>query len=171
MMLTCMLTCLGGPLYTYSTGTKQHLYANKVELVKDLKLSKNLNLGKPLDVKKKFAPILGHGVIVSNGSFWALQRNIIAPEFYMDRVRGMVALMAEAGSSLIEKWEARIGDGSTAEIEVDEDLIEYSADVISRACFGSSYEKGKEIFTKIRDLQKLLCGKNFLIGSISLRFV
>ena len=163
--------CLVGPLYTYSTGTKQHLYATKVEIVKDLTLSNNLNLGKPLIINKRNAPLFGHGITTTNGSLWVLQRKIIAPEFFMDRVRGMVALMAKAGSSLIEKWEARIRDGSMVEIEVDEDLKEYSADVIARACFGSSYEKGKEIFTKIRDLQKLLSEESILVGSVPLRFV
>ncbi|XP_022941651.1 cytochrome P450 714A1-like isoform X2 [Cucurbita moschata] len=158
-----------GPLYTYSTRTKQHLYTTKVEIVKDLTLFNNLNLGKPLFINKRNAPLFGHGITTTNGSLWVLQRKIIAPEFFMDRVQGMVALMAKAGSSLIEKWEARIGDGSMVEIEVDGDLKEYSADVIARACFGSSYEKGKEIFTKIRDLQKLLSEESILVGSIPLR--
>ncbi|XP_022941650.1 cytochrome P450 714A1-like isoform X1 [Cucurbita moschata] len=157
-----------GPLYTYSTRTKQHLYTTKVEIVKDLTLFNNLNLGKPLFINKRNAPLFGHGITTTNGSLWVLQRKIIAPEFFMDRVQGMVALMAKAGSSLIEKWEARIGDGSMVEIEVDGDLKEYSADVIARACFGSSYEKGKEIFTKIRDLQKLLSEESILVGSIPL---
>ncbi|XP_038893046.1 cytochrome P450 714A1-like isoform X2 [Benincasa hispida] len=160
-----------GPLYTYSTGTRQHLYANKVELVKDLSLSNNLNLGKPFYVTKKLAPILGHSIVRSNGAIWAVQRKIIAPEFFMDRVRAMAVLMADAASSLVEKWESRIGDGASVEIEVDEDLRGFSADVISRACFGSSYEKGKEIFSKLRDLQKLISEGSFLFGYSSLRFL
>ena len=91
----------------------------------------------------------------------------------MDRVRVMAALMTEAASAMLQKWEGRIGerDGATAEIDVDEALREFSADVISRACFGSSYEKGKRIFSKLRVLQKLLSEGNFLFGYVSLRFV
>lgn len=148
---------------------RQHLYANKVELVKDLNFSNNINLGKPFYVTKKLAPILGHSVVRSNGAVWAVQRKIIAPEFFMDRVRAMVGLMADAALCLIDKWESRIGDGATAEIEVDEDLRGFSADVISRACFGSWYEKGKEIFSKLRDLQRLVSEGSFLFGYISLR--
>ncbi|KAL0539814.1 hypothetical protein IC582_024035 [Cucumis melo] len=152
-----------GPLYTYSTGTRQHLYANKVELVKDLSLSNNLNVGKPFYVTRKLAPILGQSVVRSNGSVWAVQRKVIAPEFFMDRVRAMGFHMVDAASCLINKWERRVGDG-TVEIDVDEDLRGFSADVISRACFGSSYEKGKEIFSKLRDLQKLISEDSFLFG-------
>ncbi|XP_023516881.1 cytochrome P450 714A1-like [Cucurbita pepo subsp. pepo] len=159
-----------GPLYTYSTGTRQHLYANHVDLVKDLSLTNHLHLGKPSYVTKKLAPILGHSVVRANGPVWALQRKIIAPEFFMDRVRVMAALMTEAASAMLQKWEGRIGerDGATAEIDVDEALREFSADVISRACFGSSYEKGKRIFSKLRVLQKLLSEGNFLFGYVSL---
>ncbi|MBA0805102.1 hypothetical protein Gohar_004644 [Gossypium harknessii] len=39
------------------------------------------------------------------------------------------------------------------EIIVDEDLRSLSADIISRACFGSNYSKGEEIFSKLNALQ------------------
>ncbi|KAJ0975443.1 hypothetical protein J5N97_017408 [Dioscorea zingiberensis] len=53
-------------------------------------------------------------------------------------------------------------DGGEVEIEVYEDLRNYSADVISRACFGSSYLRGEEIFFKLRVLQKALAKHNLL---------
>jgi hypothetical protein len=58
---------------------------------------------------------------------------------------------------MLRSWDTRIErDGVVSEIKVDEDLRSLSADIISRACFGSNYVQGKEIFTKLRDLQKVL---------------
>ncbi|CAA7023268.1 unnamed protein product [Microthlaspi erraticum] len=38
------------------------------------------------------------------------------------------------------------------DIRVDEDLKDVTGDIIARACFGSSFSKGKTIFSMIRDL-------------------
>ncbi|WVZ54761.1 hypothetical protein U9M48_005512 [Paspalum notatum var. saurae] len=40
----------------------------------------------------------------------------------------------------------------------------FSADVISRASFGSSFSEGKEIFSKIRQLQMTMAKQNMLVG-------
>ncbi|KAI3817878.1 hypothetical protein L1987_11678 [Smallanthus sonchifolius] len=155
-----------GSIYTYSTGNKQHLYINDPELVKEMNQSITLGLGKPSYITKRLSPLLGNGILRSNGHFWVHQRKIIAPEFFMDKVKGMVGLMLELAEPLLRKWQACIeAQGELrAEIRVDDDLRVVSADVISRACFGSSYTKGKEIFSKLRTLQKTISSKGMLFG-------
>lgn len=77
-----------------------------------------------------------------------------------------MGLMLESAEPLLSKWEGCIDaqGGMVAEISVDEDLRCVSADVISRACFGSSYSKGKLIFSKIRLLQKSISIQSVLFG-------
>ncbi|XWS08404.1 hypothetical protein CRYUN_Cryun41cG0077200 [Craigia yunnanensis] len=155
-----------GPIYTYSTGTRQHLYVNQPELVKVMNQCITLDLGKPSYITKRLAPMLGNGILRSNGLVWAQQRKVIAPEFFMDKVKVMVGLMVESIQPLVRKWEDRIEaqSGLMADIRVDEDLRGFSADVIARACFGSSYSKGKEIFSKLRKLQTAISKQSFLFG-------
>jgi len=83
----------------------------------------------------------------------------------------MVGLMKEAAQPLLAKWEASIEaqGGSMADVRVDEDLRATSGDMISRACFGSSYFKGKEIFLKLRTLQKVISNQNFLFRVPTIR--
>lgn len=78
----------------------------------------------------------------------------------------MVGLMVESAQPLLRKWEECIEaqGGMTANVEVDEDLRGVSADVISRACFGRSSYKGKQIFSKLRSLQKAISKNGFLFG-------
>ncbi|CAA2971413.1 cytochrome P450 714A1-like [Olea europaea var. sylvestris] len=155
-----------GPIYTYSTGNKQHLYVNHPELVKEMNQSMSLDLGKPSYVTKRLAPMLGNGILRSNGHIWAQQRKIVAPEFFMDKVKGMVGLMSESAKTLTSKWEGCIESqgGIMAEIKAEEDLRSLSGDVISKACFGSSYLKGKDIFSKLRALQKAISNQSILFG-------
>ncbi|KAK4782886.1 hypothetical protein SAY86_007260 [Trapa natans] len=89
----------------------------------------------------------------------------------MDKVKGMVGLMGESAEQLLRGWDQMIeaatassGGLTAVDIKVDEDLREFSADVISRACFGSSYTEGKEIFSKLRSLQKTISKHSFLFG-------
>ncbi|XP_023637369.1 LOW QUALITY PROTEIN: cytochrome P450 714A2 [Capsella rubella] len=143
-----------GRVYTYSTGLKQHLYINHPEMVKELSQTNTLNLGRITHITKRLNPILGNGIITSNGPHWAHQRRIIAHEFTHDKIKGMVGLMVESAMPMLNKWEDMVKRGGElgCDIRVDEDLKDVSADVIARACFGSSFSKGKAIFSMIRDL-------------------
>ncbi|KAK7317048.1 hypothetical protein RJT34_00957 [Clitoria ternatea] len=159
-----------GLLYTYSTGMKQHLYVNQPDLVREMNQCITLDLGKPTYITNKLAPMLGNGILRANGLSWAQQRKLVAAEFFMDKVKGMVGLMIESAQPLLLKWEQLIENGGTAEVKVDADLRGFSADVISRVCFGHSYSKGKEVFSKLRSIQKAMSQHGgFLFGTTAFR--
>lgn len=75
--------------------------------------------------------------------------------------------------ALLETWESKIleSESGVAEIRMDQDLKTLSADIISRACFGSSYSQGNQIFAKIAFLQDALSKPNMLFGFLNFRFV
>ena len=156
-----------GPIFTYSIGNMVFLHASRADVVRDLGLCVSpSDLGKSSYMKVTHRPLFGDGILKSSGEAWAYQRRLIAPEFFPDKVRGMVDLMVASATALVAAWEDRMisddnrgGGGGCLELRVDDDMRAYSADVISRACFGSSYVKGKEIFALIRELQKTVSSK------------
>ena len=87
--------------------------------------------------------------------------------------QGMVGLMIESAQPMLSKWEKTIDEAASsedAEVEVGEDLRGFSADVISRVCFGHSYSKGKEVFSKLRTMQKAMSKQGgFLFGLSGVR--
>jgi hypothetical protein len=84
----------------------------------------------------------------------------------------MVDLMMDAAVSMLNSWEDKVvSQGGRAEIVVDEFLRNFSADIISRTSFGSSFAEGKEIFYKIRQLQKAMSKQSMLIGVPGSRYV
>ncbi|KAK0583254.1 hypothetical protein LWI29_035199 [Acer saccharum] len=138
-----------GPIFMYSAGSIQIICITEMDLVKEVNQCTSLSLGKPSYLSKDRGPLLGQGILASSGPLWAHQRKVITPQLYLEKVKGMVKLMVDSTLSLVKAWESRIeSEGGIAEISVDTDMKSLAADVISRACFGSSYSKGQEIFSK-----------------------
>lgn len=79
-------------------------------------------------------------------------------------------LMVDSVASLMSRWETQIErEGGIVDIKVDDDLRTLSADIISRACFGSNYLRGEEIFLMLRNLQKVLSKGS--VGIPGLRYI
>ncbi|CAM8977043.1 unnamed protein product [Rhodiola kirilowii] len=157
-----------GKVYMFSTGTKQHLYIADPQLLKEINLHKSFDLGRPSSLSQITKPLLGEGILKSNGPSWAFQRKLIAPHFFAHEIKGMAAQMEETVRVLISQWESKIQDSrsSSVEVVVDEDLLTVSADIISKCCFGSSYLQGKQIFAKLAALQSTLSRPNYIFESL-----
>nr|AJD25245.1 cytochrome P450 CYP714E21 [Salvia miltiorrhiza] len=150
-----------GATFLYSTGAIQLLCVTDAEMVKEMILCTSLNLGKPSYLSTERGPLLGRGILSSNGPYWAYQRKIIAPEFYLERVKGMVSLMVESTAAMLKSWETKAEDsGGKVEITVDEDFRSLSADIISRACFGRNYVPGGKICSMLQSLQRVMSRGN-----------
>ncbi|XP_059664361.1 cytochrome P450 714C2-like [Cornus florida] len=154
-----------GNLFMFSLGNKVILYVSQTDLVKEITTYTSLDLGKPSYLQKEFGPFLGQGIVTSNGPTWAHQRKIIAPELYVDKVKGMINQIFESTDILLNEWKSRIEtEDGTADISIDAYMRSFSGDVISRACLGSSYIKGKEIFVRLQTLEEISAKKVSTIG-------
>lgn len=83
----------------------------------------------------------------------------------------MMNLMVESSIALVKSWTDRINrEGGVADINIDEYMRSFSGDVISRACFGSNFSKGEQIFLKLRALQEQMSRKLLFNGVPGVRF-
>ncbi|KAK4593111.1 hypothetical protein RGQ29_017315 [Quercus rubra] len=161
-----------GSTFMFSLGNIQILHMNHPDVVKEISTCTSLNLGKPSYQYKKLGALLGQGILTSNGATWAHQRKILAPELYMEKVKDMMNLMVESSITLVNSWTNLIeSEGGVAHVHVDEYMRSFSGDVISRACFGSNYSKGEEIFLKLRELQEQVSKKVLFSGIPVLRYL
>ncbi|EEF30574.1 cytochrome P450, putative [Ricinus communis] len=84
----------------------------------------------------------------------------------------MLGLMEESTMAMISNWRSQVERmGGVADINVDKDLKSASADIISKACFGSSYSQGKQIFAKLDALQGAMSNTSILFGFPNFRFL
>ena len=77
----------------------------------------------------------------------------------------MTTLVWDSAIILLDSWKSRVeAGGGIADIHIDQDLLDFSGDVISRACFGSNYSNGQEIFCKLNVLKDAMAKRIFNIG-------
>ena len=84
-----------GGTFTFALGNARVLYVTDTKLVREINLSKTLDLGKPSYLQKDRGPLLGKGLITSNGAVWLHQRKTIAPQLFMDKVKVKFSLLNE----------------------------------------------------------------------------
>ncbi|KAH6766105.1 hypothetical protein C2S52_017088 [Perilla frutescens var. hirtella] len=159
-----------GNVFMFSLGNTQIVHVTEPEMVREITTCTSLDLGKPTYQAKDRGSLLGQGILTSNGPHWVHQRKIIAPELYMDKVKGMVSLIQDSTVALLETWKTIVeAGGGLADIKIDQHMRSFSGDVISRACFGSNYSKGEEIFLKLRALQESASKKILITGVPGIR--
>lgn len=71
----------------FSLGGIQFLYTADPKLVKEVRVFRSLDLGKPAYLQKERGPLLGKGLITANGAVWSHERKIISPHLYMDKIK------------------------------------------------------------------------------------
>lgn len=161
-----------GPVFVFSLGNTQILYVSRADVVREISTCSSLEFGKPSYQQKELGSLLGQGILTSNGKVWAHQRKIIAPELYGDKVKGMMSSIIESTTVLLNSWKSRIDkEGGVADIKIDEGMRSFSGDVISRACFGSNYSEGEEIFSRLRALQEAMSKKSLSTGIPGMRYI
>ncbi|XP_068640438.1 cytochrome P450 714C2-like [Aristolochia californica] len=154
-----------GKIFTYTLGKMVVVNVAHPDLLKAMNTHTGLDLGKSEQQRKEWKALLGDSLVWTNGSAWHYQRKIIQPTLAPEKVKGMVDLIVESTLPFLKSWEDRIqSEGGVADIKIDEDLENLTADVISRACFGSTYAQGEKIFLKLKELHKLIYSRGLTTG-------
>ncbi|KAL8531336.1 hypothetical protein ACS0TY_008095 [Phlomoides rotata] len=160
-----------GDVFIFALGNTQIVHVTQPEMVRDITTCTSLDLGKPTYQARERGALLGQGILTSNGPQWVHQRKILAPELYMDKVKGMINLVQDSSVALVESWKSVVegSKGGLADIKIDPYVRSFSGDVIARACFGGNYSKGEEIFLRLSALQEAASKKMLMAGIPGLR--
>ncbi|XP_010678723.2 cytochrome P450 72A397 [Beta vulgaris subsp. vulgaris] len=105
-------------------------------------------------LKPRLNPIVDKlfpGFVNYEGEKWAKHRKMINPAFHMEKLKLMLPAFYDSCAKMIDKWEKIAAEGGSTELDMWPDLNALSADVISRAAFGSSYEEGQRIFELLKE--------------------
>ncbi|KAJ0985944.1 hypothetical protein J5N97_004300 [Dioscorea zingiberensis] len=98
-----------------------------------------------------FAKFLVQGLVSYEGEKWAKHRRILNPAFHLEKLKLMLPAFSTSCSELIRRWEEKIPDEGSQELNVFPELQGLTKDVISRTAFSSSYEEGRRIFELLKE--------------------
>eukprot|EP01018_Ginkgo_biloba_P032786 Gb_24246 [translate_table: standard] len=161
-----------GKKFVYWLGSEAVLYIQEPELINEISSSGSFNWGRPAFLKNDRKPLFGNGLITAEADDWIHQRRLVGKALAAEKVKGMLGTVIESAMPIFDDWAKKIMEGGkSAEIEVDGDLSKATAEIISKALFGRSYEKGFEILDKLKTLQKTIFKSNRFVGVPGSRFI
>jgi cytochrome P450 len=92
-----------GPLSSFRIGPRRVFLASRPDLIEQVLVTDAKHYIKHFGARA-FKPVLGNGLITSEGSFWLRQRKLIQPAFVKTRVQSYVPIMAELTQQMLDSW-------------------------------------------------------------------
>jgi cytochrome P450 len=130
------LTSRHGALCSHRTGGERVYVLNRPELARRVlrdDYGSYSKAGTPDDYM--LTPLLGDGLLTSNGETWARQRHLCAPSFRRAAVEEIDALMTTAAGDLADRWATAADRNET--VRVDHDLTSLTLRIVVAALLGS----------------------------------
>src|SRR5579883_2378592 len=106
-------------------------HVNHPDYIKYILQSNHPNYNKDLILYKIATPLLGHGLLTSEGDFWLRQRRLIQPAFNRRHLDGYGAVMIDCARHLLAEWR----DGETRELSAE--MTRLTLEIAARTLFGA----------------------------------
>ena len=80
-------------------------------------------------------PLLGQGLLTSEGDFWLSQRRLIQPIFHRRMVESFASIMTKAAQEMVERWRRPAATGEA--IDVAAEMSRLTLAIVGQALFGA----------------------------------
>ena len=102
------------------------------DLVEDVLVTRNRLWQKDRYLHQTLRPVLGDGLLSSEGDFWRRQRRLAQPAFHRDRIKAYGAIMVEHAARLASQWR----DGEIR--DVHKDMMHLTLEIVAETLFGAN---------------------------------
>jgi cytochrome P450 len=101
------------------------------DLVEDILVTRNKLWQKDAYLQTTLRPVLGEGLLSSEGDFWRRQRRLAQPAFHRDRIAAYADIMVEHTARLAGLWR----DGDVR--DVHKDMMRLTLEIVAQTLFGA----------------------------------
>lgn len=123
-----------GPLHVYQL--------NHPDLIRQVLVEQAEKFHKPRLLKRAFRPIVGEGLLTSDGAFWKRQRKLIQPAFHQRQLAAYGEVMGTLALRMVETFE----NGQVREIGAEMEKLTLA--VVVRSLFGADLPGGDGEFSE-----------------------
>ena len=116
-----------------------------------LQNNKNYKKGRSAEILR---PVLGNGLLTSDGDFWLRQRRLVQPAFHRERLQELFKIMGQITSDFLNELEVFRGKDA---IDIDVKMMSVTADIALKTLFGNLTNEDKtNIYRQINRTQKYM---------------
>jgi cytochrome P450 len=144
-----------GDVARYRTAHLTWYQINHPDGVRRVLQENNRNYGKGALTLGFFKPVVGEGLLTSEGALWLRQRRLIQPVFHRRSVATFASLMTGETLAMLERWRPAIDGGEP--LDVPAEMARLTLDIVTRALFHAHVGEepgviGRAINTIVEDL-------------------
>src|SRR5438552_2632331 len=104
-----------GDMVSFWLGPRLVVQLNHPDLIEHVLVTANSRLHKNFFALRQLHPVLGNGLITSEGDVWLRQRRLAQPAFHRDQIAAYGATMVAYAERMLADWR----DGETRDLHAD----------------------------------------------------
>lgn len=121
-----------GDVVNVAIGPLKVTLVSHPDLVEDILVTRNRLWKKDRFLHETLRPVLGDGLLSSEGDFWRRQRRLAQPAFHRDRIAGYADIMVAQASRLALIWRP----GATRDVHAD--MMRLTLEIVAETLFGTN---------------------------------
>jgi cytochrome P450 len=146
--LSILVPDLFGRNMTYNRLLFLHSFLiNKPEYIEHVLVTNHANYRKSHFLRHMLGPLLGDGLLISEGEFWRRQRRIAAPAFHHKRIADFVGTMVASTDATLARWRTK-----TEPFDVAADMMALTLNIIARTMFSRDVSGDVEAVRRLMDI-------------------
>ena len=106
---------------------------NEPDCIQHILLTNHRNYSKGRIIRNTLGPVLGDGLVTSEGELWRRQRRIAAPGFHQQRLAQAAGAMSRLARQRVERWRAPCEKGEP--LDVAEEMSSLTMEIVARTLF------------------------------------
>jgi cytochrome P450 len=119
-----------GDIFAIRFAHRRLLVVSHPDLVEEVLVTRNRQFIKHFALRMA-KPMLGEGLLTSEGDFWRRQRRLSQPAFHREKVAAHATVMVEYAERMLATW----ADGQRRDIQAD--MMRLTLEIVARCLFGA----------------------------------
>ncbi|RPI30751.1 MAG: cytochrome P450 [Chloroflexota bacterium] len=101
--------------------------------IKHVLQENNRNYNKQHVDYQMLKPLVGEGLLTSDGSEWLSQRRLIQPAFHKQRIQGFATVMTTAAEEMLDRWQRRVDP--TQPLDITSEMMRITLSIAGKTLF------------------------------------